>query len=78
MYRGLIFHDLRRTRARNLRRLGVAEGVIVKIGGWKARSVFGRNNIVDDSDLRDAARGRMKKLRHSRPQAAFFRMTATG
>lgn len=38
----------------NLRRAGVAEGVIMKIGGWKTRSVFDRYAIVSQSDIRDA------------------------
>jgi integrase len=53
---GLLFHDLRRTAARNLRRLGVSEGVVMRIGGWRSRNVFERYNIVDEQDLADAAR----------------------
>ena len=50
----LLFHDLRRTGAMNLRRAGVAEGIIMKIGGWRTRSVFERYAIVSRSDMNDA------------------------
>jgi integrase len=67
LYRGLLFHDLRRTAARNLRRAGVAEGVIMKIGGWRTRSVFERYAIVAQSDIVDA----MKKLQSLQNNHSF-------
>ena len=39
--------------ARNFRWVEVAEGVIMKIGGWKTRSVFERYAIVPQADIRD-------------------------
>jgi len=51
---GLLFHDLRRTAARNLRKAGVAEGVIMKIGGWRTRSVFERYAIISQADIAEA------------------------
>src|SRR5262245_27350062 len=48
---GLLFHDLRRSGARNYRRAGGAEDVIQRIGGWKTRSMFARYNVVDERDL---------------------------
>ena len=55
---GRLFHDLRRTMAKDLIAAGVSEGVIMEIGGWKTRSVFERYNIKSQDAKAKAVQNR--------------------
>jgi integrase len=70
----LLFHDLRRTAARNLRRAGIPESMIKRIGGWKTTSVFHRYAIVDRRDMATA----MRQFEQHQKQLAQARVAENG
>jgi integrase len=69
----LIVHYLRKTAARDLRRAGVSENVVMAIGGWNTRSVLDRYSITSETDVADAVRklqvDRRERSRYGHVQA---------
>ena len=77
-YVGRLFHDFRRTAARNMRKSGVDEDTAMTIIGHKTPSMFRRYDIKDESDIREAQQKMMDYLKRKREQQKVTVISKTG
>jgi len=70
---GYIFHDLRRTGAREFRRAGTSEGEIMKLGGWSTAEVFRRYDITNGEDTARAVARRFSPATTTGPVINEYR-----
>jgi integrase len=69
----LLFHDLRRSAVRNMKKAGLQDLEAMRISGHLTRSVFDRYNIIDEDDLAAAGR-RLDEYAQKRKQERAARL----
>jgi len=68
-HEGLLFHDLRRSAQRNMRKAGIDQSIRMKISGHKTDSMERRYNIVDIEDVKEAGRQMAKWIKGQKDKA---------
>jgi len=74
----MIFHDFRRSSARDKRNAKMDQGTIMSMQGWKTDAMFRRYGIVTVADQREALRAMERQTRTGDGQNGQFPAAPTG